>query len=116
MALSRYTNRNLIKNISRRYAESDIFRERQLHSPTQFTVAQFKQLSADEIEDLQIETKVWTVGEKYFKLAHEFYGDPEYWWVIAWFNERPLESQFTPGDIVEIPLPLELMLEYLDIL
>lgn len=115
MALSRYTNRNVIRLTAREYRLSDMFINRGVVAPLQYSVANFKQLTTDEILDLQIETKIWTLGEKYFKLAQEYYGDPEYWWLIAWFNERPLETQFTPGDIVEIPLPLELILEYLDI-
>ena len=115
MSLSRYNKRRIYKNLSRDYAYSDIFRKRGLVTPQQFVVANFKALSKEEVFNLSIETKVWTIGEKYFKLAHEYYGDPTYWWLIAWFNQRPLESDFTPGEIVEIPTPLEMILESLDI-
>lgn len=115
MSLSRYNKRRLYKNVSLDYAYSSIFRDRDLVAPMQYGIANFKQLTAAEVADLEIETKVWTFGEKYFKLAHEYYGDPTYWWIIAWYNQRPLESDFTPGEVVEIPTPLELMLEYLDI-
>jgi hypothetical protein len=115
MSLSRYNKREVVTNISRDYAYSDIFRKRGLVTPMQYTIAEFKQLTQGEIMDLEIEEKLWTLGEKYFKLAHEFYGDPTYWWIIAWFNERPLESDFLPGEVVEIPTPLELILESLNI-
>ena len=72
MSLSRYNKRNLVTNISRDYAYSDIFRKRGLITPSQYTVANFKQLTTAEVLDLEIETKLWTLGEKYFKLAHEF--------------------------------------------
>jgi hypothetical protein len=73
-------------------------------------------MTADDMANLEVQSKIWSPGDKYFKLANEFYGDPEYWWIIAWYNARPLESDFLPGDVVEIPTPLELVLEYLDIL
>ena len=116
MGISRYHKRDVIKNISLDYIFSDVFRKRGLSALRQFRMAQFKELTPDELADLQVETKIWGAGEKYFKLAHEFYGDPEYWWIIAWYNQKPLESDFKPGDIVEIPLTLDLILEYFNIL
>ena len=115
MALSRYNRRKVIKNVSLDYAYSDIYRDRGLVTPRQFASPNFPPLTVGQIANLQIETKMWTIGEKYFKLAHEFYGEAEYWWVIAWFNQKPLETDFTPGDVVQIPLPLEQVLEYYNI-
>ena len=116
MGISRYDKRRVIKNNSRDYLYSKIFRNRGLHATRQFTVADLAHISVEQAADLTIETKMWTMGEKYFKLAHEFYGDAEYWWVIAWYNQKPLESDFIPGDVVEIPTPIEQVLEYLEIL
>jgi hypothetical protein len=115
MTISRYDKRDIIKNTSLDYAYSEIFRGRGLVSPLQYTLASFKNLTEKEIEGFQLETKIWSVGEKYFKLAYEYYGDPEYWWVIAWYNQKPLETDFVPGEVVEIPLPLELVLQELDV-
>ncbi len=53
---------------------------------------------------------VWRVGDRYYKLAAQFYGNPTYWWVIAQFNKRPTEADLTPGDLIYIPLPLETIL------
>jgi len=71
-------------------------------------------LTVEQILQLSVESRVWTVGEKYFKLADEFYGDVEYWWVIAWYNQQPLDADIKPGDIVEIPTPIELVLQFLN--
>ena len=54
--------------------------------------------------------EIWTTGTKYFKLADQYYGDPQYWWVIAWYNLRPLDTDFNLGDIVIVPTPLEALL------
>ena len=81
----------------------------------QYMTAELFSPTSDDMLDLVIESKVWTIGEKYFKLADEFYGNPEYWWIIAWFNQKPLETDFAPGDIVDIPMPVERVLEILNV-
>ncbi len=53
---------------------------------------------------------IWGVGDRYFKLANRYYGDPELWWVIAFFNQKPTEFDIKAGDIIFIPTPLETVL------
>ena len=115
MTISRYNKRPVIRNLSLNYAFSDIFRKRGITVANQFTTANLISPTAEDMLDLTIESRVWTVGEKYFKLADEFYGNPEYWWIIAWFNQKPLETDFIPGDIVNIPMPVERVLEILNV-
>tara|TARA_R110002020_G_scaffold48694_9_gene138767 strand:- start:271 stop:516 length:246 start_codon:yes stop_codon:yes gene_type:complete len=65
-----------------------------------------------QIGTLVIESRIWAIGSSYAKLAHEFYGDSELWWVIAWFNKKPAEFMMKVGDIVSIPTPVERVLGY----
>lgn len=51
-------------------------------------------------------SSIWSATDRLYKVSHEYYGSPDYWWVIAWFNQKPTEGHFTPGDIFYIPLPL----------
>ncbi len=60
----------------------------------------------DEMLDLDYEDVVWTMGDRYYKLAAAYYGDPTYWWVIAWFNKKPTESHVNIGDVIRIPTSL----------
>jgi hypothetical protein len=53
---------------------------------------------------------IWTQGDKLWKLSEKYYGDPTYWWLIAWYNQRPTESHFLLGDTVIIPTPFERVL------
>jgi nucleoid-associated protein YgaU len=53
------------------------------------------------------------MGDKYYKLADAFYGDSRDWWVIAKFNQKPTESHVKIGDIILIPKPLSVILNYL---
>ena len=62
---------------------------------------------------LQTTNHIWKYGDRYYKLAHKYYGQPSYWWVIAWYNGRPTEADVRPGDVIAIPLDLERALETL---
>jgi len=53
---------------------------------------------------------IWGTGDRYFKLADEFYEDPTMWWVIAFYNQKPTESHVKLGDVIYIPTPLESIL------
>ena len=50
---------------------------------------------------------IWAYGDRYYKLAYQMYGRPDYWWVIAWWNARPTEADLSPGDVIVIPINLE---------
>jgi len=50
---------------------------------------------------------IWTYGDRFYKLAHQYYGDGEFWWVIAWYNGKPTEVDISPGYVIEIPLDIE---------
>jgi len=56
---------------------------------------------------------IWKYGDRYYNLARQHYGDPTYWWVIAWWNARPTEANVSPGNVIMIPLDLEEVLEAL---
>ena len=51
-----------------------------------------------------------TEGDRFDLLAHQYYGDSELWWVIAWYNQTPTESHVELGDVLQIPLPLHKVL------
>lgn len=116
MTVSRYDERRIRTNISANYAFSDIFRKRGVKQIRQYLTAELKYPSPEDLIDIEEQTRVWSIGTKYFNLAYEFYGDPQYWWVIAWYNLRPLEVDFRPGDVVIIPTPLETVLSSFDLL
>ena len=66
-----------------------------------------------QISNLVTITRVWKIGDRFEKLASEYYDDPEMWWVIAYFNQKPAEFLLTPGDIIYVPTPLEYILDYM---
>tara|TARA_A100001515_G_scaffold132646_1_gene121266 strand:- start:428 stop:763 length:336 start_codon:yes stop_codon:yes gene_type:complete len=101
----RYDNRNLFFNKEPLYDE--VFEERNVDGIRHYSTATMKFPTADEIQQMIIKNHVWSVGDRYYKLAIDNYGDASYWWVIAMFNQRPTEANWTVGEIVQIPLPLE---------
>ena len=110
MAVTRYNKRRVISNTDRSYVQSDIFKNRGVQIIKHFNTPVLRYPTKDDLRDIVEETRTWTIGTKYFNLASEFYGDPEYWWIIAWYNLKPLETDFSPGDVVVIPTPLEQVL------
>jgi len=53
------------------------------------------------------DTHIWKYGDRFYNLAHKYYGDPTYWWVIAWYNALPTEADIRIGDVIQIPISLE---------
>ena len=56
---------------------------------------------------IQTTQHIWTLGDRYYQLAHQYYQEPQYWWVIAWYNGYPTEADVKPGDVLTIPTNLE---------
>jgi hypothetical protein len=56
---------------------------------------------------IKSETYMWKYGDRLYNLAHQYYGNAEFWWIIAWYNGYPTEASIRNGAIIEIPLSLE---------
>ena len=115
MAISRYDERDTVINGAASYRSSSIFKNRGVKKIKQYLTPNLAFPSPEELQGIKKNTVAWGVGTKYYNLAHEYYGDPQYWWVIAWFNLRPLESSYKPGDVVIVPT-LETVLSAMELL
>tara|TARA_Y100000034_G_C6747049_1_gene331843 strand:+ start:276 stop:617 length:342 start_codon:yes stop_codon:yes gene_type:complete len=111
---SRYDNRDFIINDSEIYKDSPIFKNRRIKYIRQYGTPSFKYPTEDEIESFTVVNHVWKVGDRFYKLANSYYGNPKFWWIIAWFNQISLEGDLELGDVVHIPLPLEEALTYFE--
>jgi nucleoid-associated protein YgaU len=94
-----------VYNTNKLYKE--VFRKRGVKYVIQYPTEKLKHPNAKQISSLQRVSHVWKLGDRYYKLADKYYGDPEYWWVIAWYNQKPTESHLETGDILIIPIPLQ---------
>ena len=109
----RYLSRTTFKNRSEAYKE--FLEEKGLKRIVQYPTPILKHLSTSQIARLERIPHIWKVGDRYYKLAYKHYGNPKYWWVIAWYNKRPTESHVTLGNTVYIPTPLDDVLRFLGV-
>jgi len=100
---SRYKNRKTKINASGLYREFFL---------NQYKTPKIPFLDASIRAQLNSIPHVWSLGDRYYKLAAEHYDDPTYWWVVAWYNQMPLETDITIGRVIYIPLPLENVLRH----
>lgn len=109
--MSRFNKRKVYANKSDLYhefaEERDVSHFRQYESPN------FRYPTAKEMREIKTIKHVWTSGDKFYKLAHQHYGDSSLWWVIAWFNKMPTESHAKLGMMISIPMPIQKVLKYL---
>ena len=63
--------------------------------------------------EYQVITHIWSRGDKYYKLAHQYYGNKDYWWVIALWNGVPTEAECFFGKSIDIPFPVEQLVKEL---
>tara|TARA_B100000925_G_C21949267_1_gene448179 strand:+ start:780 stop:1124 length:345 start_codon:yes stop_codon:yes gene_type:complete len=100
-------NDNRIKRTNAEKIYRELLSSRGLKKVKQYTTPIFNTLDAKKRGSLDRIRHVWTIGDRLYKLASEYYGDPEMWWLIAWYNQKPTESHYNLGDTVLIPLPIE---------
>ena len=86
--------------------------QRGLRRIKQYSTPKLSHIPVSGIRKLDRTTHVWKVGDRYYKLADEYYGNAKYWWVIAWYNKKPTEAHVRLGDLVFIPQPLETVLKH----
>jgi hypothetical protein len=107
---SRYDNRRVFRNGDKIYY--NILEDRGLSSVVQYVTPRFAKVTQGDLTRVAPLQKVWTVGDRLYKLAAEHYGNSKLWWVIARFNNKPTDAHCKLGEIIYIPLPLETMLQY----
>lgn len=102
---SRYKNRNIVVNNSKEY--KTVRKDRGLSRIRQYTTKKMKYPTSKQISRMKVAQHVWRIGDRYHKLANQYYGDGELWWVIAWFNQKPTEFHVRNGELIYIPTNLE---------
>ena len=108
---NRYTRRRVFENRLPAYREQR--KDRNVRLIRHFSTPNMKYPNPTQLRKISAINHVWGHGDRYYKLAHKHYGEKKLWWVIAWFNMAPTESHLVPGQIVQIPMPLEAALSYM---
>jgi hypothetical protein len=106
MAYSRNSRRPIFLNNNQEYRDS-FFRQRDIKETFQYEVSRIAFPTPQFINSLTNVTLVWGATDTLYNISQQYYGSPQYWWVVAWYNQRASEPEFEAGDIYYVPLPLE---------
>lgn len=110
MSISRYEGKEVASNTDQFYLE---LRDKKIIY--QYRTGTLQHPTPAQIMQLQLTGHVWKVGDRYYKLAHEHYGDSRLWWVIAWFNRAPTEGHLKLGDTIQIPHPIAKIVSFYEL-
>ena len=108
--MSRNGNRKTVANYNELY--EDILEERQLPYIKHYVTPIMSRITKRQRRSLTSVQHIQKASDKFYKLAAKHYGDPTYWWVIAWYNHTPTEAHVRLGRPILIPLPLEKIISY----
>jgi len=111
--MSRYGSSNVTNNDSDFY--SPLAEKRGLKAIQHFQTVVVHNPQIFERMQIRTNSHVWKYGDRYYKLANTYYGDPQLWWIIAWYNGYPTEVNVKIGDVLEIPLNFEQIIEVLGV-
>lgn len=92
-----------------------LLKKRRLRSIEQYATPILNHIKEEDYDKLTLIPHIWKTGDRFYKLANKYYGDPSLWWIIAWFNFSPTDSHVEVGETIYITLSLEqtlLLLEY----
>ncbi len=103
--LDRNEKRDILLNKHELYKKK--LKDRGIKSFRHFSKMKMSKVSPEDMGTLTIIDHIFTTGDSLSKLAFKYYGDTRYWWILAVFNEKPIDNLIKIGDTMHIPLPLE---------
>jgi len=91
----------------------DIFDPRGVNFIKHYNTPRMTYPTLEQNKSISTLRHIWKFGDRYYKLAHEHYGDSRLWWIVAWYNQKPTEAHIKLGDVIHVPFPLEVALSYM---
>ena len=114
--MSRYIGKKIRRNRPKSGEGNSIYQEfldkRNVRQIVQYTTPSFPQLTVERRRSIQYENYVRKMGDRFYKIAYEYYGDANLWYLIAWYNEAPTENHINLGDTIMVPLSPERVMTY----
>lgn len=68
----------------------------------------------DFLDGVDVVEHTFVRGDRLDKLAFQFFGDDQYWWLIALVNGIEYGFGITPGTVLKIPSDIGVVLRRLD--
>tara|TARA_R100000406_G_C3026298_1_gene101957 strand:- start:137 stop:469 length:333 start_codon:yes stop_codon:yes gene_type:complete len=109
----RYKKSRIFENDEDYYAY--LRKNRPLKSVTHYETPIMRNPTIEERSKLATQNHIWAYGDRLYNLAFKYYGDVNYWWVIAWYNGVSLEAEILNGDLIAIPVNLSETLRVLGV-
>ena len=110
----RYENKGTVELTKR-----DMFKQlktlRNLDDVSLLSTSSFNRISDTDLEDMEYVSYTWSRGDRFYKLANDFYDNPEFWWVIALFNNAPTEQHLSIGEEIFVPPNPEIVADLLGV-
>ena len=103
--MPRYKNSRILTNSSKYYAP--LRKSRNMRAIRHYETPILYNPDAIDRFNTTTEAHIWSYGDRFYKLADQYYGDVRFWWVIAWYNGTPTEADINNGDLIEIPLNIQ---------
>jgi len=110
--MGRYSATKKFRNTSEYY--SFLRKKRKIRIANHYETPILKHPKVSDRTKIISDKHIWKYGDRLYKLADKYYGDSSYWWVIAWYNSVPTEVDLKFGDLLQIPINLNTVLEVLD--
>lgn len=111
--MGRYNKDKILINASEYY--QPLREERGVEAIRQYATPRLRNPTIKDRRQLKTTKHIWSYGDRLYKLAHRYYGDPQFWWVIAWYNATPTEADLQLGQLIRIPLNIEKVLKVLGV-
>jgi nucleoid-associated protein YgaU len=114
--MSRYNRRVKIRIDGKKHSQyKKMLKDRGRNFIDLYGTPKLAHITEKQVVSLQLVGHTWRSGDRYYRLAHRYYGDSELWWIIAWYNRKPTEAHLKVGETITIPLPLDKVLAYLKV-
>ena len=112
MPYSRYNSRQIFTNSDKNY-KKQFFDDRDVKQIQQYMTGRFTALTPRQRRSLTNIPMTWASNLRLHNIANEYYGSPEYWWVICLYNNKSSVFDFSEGEQFSVPTPLEKVLSYM---
>lgn len=103
--MARYNSYRILNNSNEYYKK--LRQKRNKKNIKHFETPILRHPTIAERSSLETVAHVWTIGDRFYKLAEQYYENPQFWWIIAWYNGMPTEAHIFPGYQITIPLDIE---------
>ena len=90
-----------------------VFKKKGVNSIIQYSTHSFRRPTQERLDLIKYDTYYWTAGDRYWKLAEQYYGHRTYWYIIARFNNKPTEAHIDIGEEIRVPTNLAQAIEVL---